>query len=133
MTPSCRRATGWRSSAAGCRTRPTSASCRALLRQAASALYLFTPAADREDGARGFADLLGEQAASRPAGSDHQLAFVRAFVGIARTDAQLASVARAALDGSGPFAGLTVDTDLRWALLHRLVATGRADDDAIDA
>ena len=36
-------------------------------------------------------------------------------------------------DGSAPLAGLTVDADLRWALLNALAAAGRADDAAIDA
>jgi len=37
------------------------------------------------------------------------------------------------LAGSTSWPGLTVDTDLRWSLLNRLVITGRADDDAIEA
>ena len=37
------------------------------------------------------------------------------------------------LDGSAEIPGLTVDTELRWALLRRLAATGRAGDAEIDA
>jgi aminopeptidase N len=37
------------------------------------------------------------------------------------------------LDGSVEIPGLAVDTDLRWSLLHRLAATGRASDAEIDA
>ncbi len=37
------------------------------------------------------------------------------------------------LDGSHAINGLEVDTDLRWALLHRLVSRGEAGTDAIDA
>ena len=36
------------------------------------------------------------------------------------------------LDGERPLEGLTIDTDLRWHLLHQLVAAGRADDDEVD-
>ena len=65
------------------------------------------------------------------AGSDSQLQFVRAFAGAATTDDQLNHV-RAMLDGSAPVDGLTIDTDLRWHLLHQLVAAGKADDSEID-
>ncbi len=103
-----------------------------VLRQAASALHLFTPVAGREAALADFADFLGEQARDAEPGSDRQLSLVRSFVSLARTDEQL-SLVSAALDGSDPFTGLTVDADLRWALLHRLVAMGRADDEAIEA
>jgi aminopeptidase N len=103
-----------------------------VVRQAVSALYLFTPAADREDALAAFAGHLQEQAAAAPAGSDRQLALFRAFVGIARTDAQLDAVAKTLADGPG-LDGLTLDADLRWSLVHRLVATGRVGADAIDA
>jgi aminopeptidase N len=65
-------------------------------------------------------------------GGDLQLAFARAAAGAAVTDSQLSRVA-AILDGSEVVDGLAVDTDLRWLLLQRLVATGRVDDAAIDA
>ncbi|HEX3707203.1 MAG TPA: aminopeptidase N [Mycobacteriales bacterium] len=65
------------------------------------------------------------------AGSDRQLAFARAAAANAADDQQLARVA-ALLDGSESAEGLVVDTELRWALLHRLVSTGRVGADAID-
>ena len=71
-------------------------------------------------------------AAGSEPGSDHQLAFSRSFISSATTDAQLDEVA-GLLAGSTSWPGLTVDTDLRWSLLNRLVITGRADDDAIEA
>ena len=37
------------------------------------------------------------------------------------------------LDGTSTVEGLTVDTELRWALLHRLAATGRAGEKEIAA
>jgi aminopeptidase N len=64
-------------------------------------------------------------------GSDAQLQFVRAFASTAVTDDQLELV-RSMLDGSTQLSGLTIDTDLRWHLLHRLVAAGHADDVEVD-
>ena len=65
-------------------------------------------------------------------GSDRQLAFVRAFVANAQGDEQLGVVA-GLLSGDVVLQGLAVDTDLRWTLLQRLAATGRAEIDAINA
>jgi aminopeptidase N len=95
-----------------------------VVRQAVSALYLFTPVEHRQEELVDFAEFLLEQTRSAPAGSDHQLALFRAFTGLARTDEQLA-VVESTLDGSGVLEGLTVDADLRWALVQRLVSTGR--------
>jgi aminopeptidase N len=73
--------------------------------------------------------LLGllEQAA---AGSDHQLAFARAYAAAARSDEGLDRIT-GMLDGSLSYDGLVVDTDLRWTLLKALAARGRADQDRI--
>jgi hypothetical protein len=60
---------------------------------------------------------------SAPAGSDTQLAYVRAFTGVATSAKDLAFLA-ALLDGSAVLEGLSVDTDLRWSLLGRLVSVG---------
>ncbi|RII19497.1 Aminopeptidase N [Streptomyces sp. YIM 130001] len=57
-------------------------------------------------------------------GSDHQLAWARAFAATARTDAQL-DLLDALLDGKETVEGLTVDTELRWAFVQRLASTGR--------
>jgi aminopeptidase N len=65
-------------------------------------------------------------------GSDHQLAFARAMLALAGTPEQLDLVA-GLLDGSESIEGLVIDTDLRWSLLGRLVAVGRAGEAAIDA
>ncbi|WP_284742211.1 aminopeptidase N [Amycolatopsis sp. RTGN1] len=66
------------------------------------------------------------------AGSDHQLAFVNSLAGSV-LDAATLDVVAGWLDGSAPLDGLTVDTDLRWRLLHALVAHGKADTAEIDA
>jgi aminopeptidase N len=65
-------------------------------------------------------------------GSDRQLAFVRAFAGAAEDQEHLDTLA-SLYDGSAPLPGLTLDADLRWSLLLRLAASGRASDDAVDA
>ncbi|HSO05406.1 MAG TPA: aminopeptidase N, partial [Candidatus Limnocylindrales bacterium] len=65
-------------------------------------------------------------------GSDHQLAYARALIAAARTPEHLDLLA-SLLDGSQSIDGLVVDTDLRWSLLGRLVASGRAGDSEIDA
>ncbi len=104
---------------------------QSLLRLAAQAIDPFGDPARSDErrtrlAARAF-DLLDASAA----GSDLQLAFARAAATNATSDPQLARVA-ALLDGTEALEGLTVDTDLRWHLLHRLVATGRADEVRID-
>ena len=66
-----------------------------------------------------------------PPGSDAQLAYVRAFAGVAISADDLALLA-ALLDGSVVLDGLTVDTELRWTLLWRLVSRGAAGTDEID-
>ncbi|MGB8020520.1 MAG: aminopeptidase N [Candidatus Nanopelagicales bacterium] len=69
--------------------------------------------------------------AAEPA-SDHQLAYARSLIDVARTDEQLSLLA-GLLDGTAGLAGLSIDTDLRWQLLGRLVVVGRAGKAAIDA
>jgi aminopeptidase N len=65
-------------------------------------------------------------------GSDHQLTFLRSFAAAAHSDAALDDL-DALLDGSLELEGLSIDTDLRWALLTGLARAGRADDAQIDA
>ncbi|MFH8615448.1 aminopeptidase N [Streptomyces sp. NPDC017979] len=73
-----------------------------------------------------------ERLRAAAAGSDHQLAWARAFAGAARTDDQL-DLLRALLDGTETVDGLTVDAELRWTLVERLAATGRLDEAGIAA
>jgi aminopeptidase N len=65
-------------------------------------------------------------------GSDHQLAWMQLLAWTASTPDQLDLLA-GLLAGTTVIEGLTVDTELRWALLRRLAATGRAGDADIDA
>ncbi|MGW4494212.1 aminopeptidase N [Streptomyces sp. NPDC004376] len=63
-------------------------------------------------------------------GSDHQLAWARAFAATARTPDQL-DLLDALLDGTQTIEGLVVDTELRWAFVQRLAAVGRFDESEI--
>jgi aminopeptidase N len=65
-------------------------------------------------------------------GSDHQLAWAQ-LVGWTAVSAEQLDLIAGLLAGSLQIPGLTVDTELRWALLQRLAATGRAGDADIDA
>ncbi len=102
-----------------------------VLRQLKSAIDQFAAPANRSDYLVRLADAVRGHAENAEAGSDHQLAYTRAFVSAATTGAQLDTVA-ALLDGSLVWDGLAIDTDMRWFLLQRLVVKGRLDLDAID-
>ncbi|OIJ93600.1 aminopeptidase N [Streptomyces monashensis] len=65
-------------------------------------------------------------------GGDLQLSWAQLLARTATTSRQLDYLS-ALLSGTKTVAGLTVDTDLRWMLLRRLAATGRAGDPEIDA
>ncbi|GAB2705178.1 aminopeptidase N [Kitasatospora kifunensis] len=101
-------------------------------RQVKLALDLYADPAWREQGLLDWAAAAEQQLRAAAPGSDHQLAWARALASVARTDEQLALLA-GLLDGSVELPGLAVDTDLRWDLLIRLVAVGRADDAAVEA
>jgi aminopeptidase N len=103
-----------------------------LLRQARTAVQQYADPAWRDTGLRLMADALHDLARSAEPGSDRQLAFVQAFVGVATCDEHLSFVA-GLLDGSATLDGLTVDTELRWGLLRRLVVRGVAGETEIAA
>jgi aminopeptidase N len=92
-----------------------------LLRQASQAVRRFADPGWRETGLALIASTLRDLLYEAPAGSDAQLAYVRAFAGVAVTADDLALLA-GLLDGSVVLDGLIVDTDLRWSLLGRLVS-----------
>ena len=104
---------------------------RTVLRQAEVAAILYSAPAHREATrallAQGLADLLQQ---AQP-GSDSQLQLLRAFVSAAVDDTHLSHVRRL-LDGEASVDGLTIDTDLRWHLVHRLAAAGLVGTDALD-
>lgn len=103
-----------------------------VLRQLKSAIDQYAAPAHRDAYNDRLAAAMLELAQAAQPGSDHQLAYTRAFIGAARTDEDLAVVA-ALLDGTQTWRGLAVDTDLRWFMLHRLVITGKRGQEAITA
>jgi aminopeptidase N len=105
---------------------------QSVLRQAASTVDLYTHPAHRAQAKSELASAMRDLAMAAEQGSDHQLALVRAFAGVATDPTDLQLIA-GLLDGSQTLAGLDIDTDLRWALLRRLVSTGVRGDEAIDA
>jgi aminopeptidase N len=92
-----------------------------LLRQASQAVRRFADPSWRATGLALMASRLRDLLERAPADSDTQLAFVRAFAGAATSDDDLALLA-GLLDGSVALDGLSIDTDLRWSLLWRLVS-----------
>ncbi|MFD4658939.1 aminopeptidase N [Kitasatospora sp. NPDC058444] len=101
-------------------------------RQVKLALDAYADPAWREEGLDRWAAAAEEHLRAVEPGSDHQLAWARALAAVARTDGQL-GLLTGLLDGSVEIKGLAVDTELRWTLLARLAATGRADEAAIAA
>jgi aminopeptidase N len=103
-----------------------------LLRQAALAVRHYAEPSWRAAGLELMAATLRSLLTAAPAGSDHQLAYVRAFTGVATSADDLEFLA-GLLDGSAALDGLAVDTDLRWSLLRRLISRGVRGEEAIDA
>ncbi|MEU9488442.1 aminopeptidase N [Streptomyces decoyicus] len=105
---------------------------QSLHRQVKLALDLYAAPEWRETGLATWTAAALEQLRAAEPGSDHQLAWARAFAASARTDEQL-DLLQGLLDGTEEVSGLAVDTELRWSLVHRLAATGRADEKTIAA
>ncbi len=105
---------------------------QSLLRQVQSSITQFADPEWAPTGRALLADAAHDALHAAEAGSDLQLAWARTFVGTASSTEHLGLVA-GLLDGSREVPGLEVDTDLRWSLLLRLVAVGRAADAEIDA
>lgn len=105
---------------------------QSLQRQVKLALDLYTAPRWRADGLAAYADQALSLLLAAAAGSDHQLAWARAFTTVARTDKQLAVLGELLAGGHG-VAGLMVDEELRWRLLERLMATGTVDGSVIEA
>ena len=98
-----------------------------LLRQASQAVRRFADPGWRETGLACMAGTLRDLLHAAPPGCDAQLAYAQALAGVAVTADDLALLA-GLLDGTVMLDGLTVDTDLRWTLLGRLVSRGRRRD-----
>ncbi|GGV80234.1 MULTISPECIES: aminopeptidase N [Streptomyces] len=105
---------------------------QSLHRQVKLALDQYTDPAARDALLARWTDAtLAHLRAARP-GSDHQLAWARAFAATARTPEQL-DLLVGLLQGTETIEGLVVDTELRWAFVQRLAATGRFDEAEIAA
>ncbi|MFI5616679.1 aminopeptidase N [Streptomyces sp. NPDC051567] len=105
---------------------------QSLHRQVKLAVELYAAPAWREEGLAAWTEATLEHLRAAGPGSDHQLAWARAFAATARTEGQLTYLA-ALLSGAAEIEGLAVDTELRWAFLERLAATGTADEAAVEA
>ncbi|MBL1112592.1 aminopeptidase N [Streptomyces sp. 110] len=105
---------------------------QSLHRQVKLALDLYAAPDWRETGLAQWTEATLDHLRAAAPGSDHQLAWARAFTATARTDAQLDLVS-GLLESTETIEGLVIDTELRWALLERLAATGRADEAEIAA
>ncbi len=103
-----------------------------ILRQARTAIDQYAAPQNRDAYLARYAEAMHTLALAAEPNSDRQLAFTRAFIGSATSPADLATVG-GLLDGTLVWEGLTVDADLRWSLLHVLVAAGARDEDAIEA
>jgi aminopeptidase N len=103
-----------------------------LLRQASLAARQYADPSWRAAGLAFIASSLRSLLAAAAAGSDRQLAYVRAFASVATSPEDLGFLA-GLFDGAVSLDGLAVDTDLRWMLLRRLVSRGVRGEEAIDA
>jgi aminopeptidase N len=96
---------------------------QSLTRQALRALEIYADPSWAAEGYAALADTAIEALGSAAPGSDHQLAWVHALLGSARTGAQL-DVVRGLLDGSSVPDGLALDDELRWSIVMALSALG---------
>ncbi|MEW2492309.1 aminopeptidase N [Streptomyces nodosus] len=100
---------------------------QSLHRQVKLAVDLYAAPSAREALLTRWTDATLAHLRSAEPGSDHQLAWARAFAATARTPEQL-DLMEGLLDGTGTVEGLAVDTELRWAFVERLAAVGRFDE-----
>jgi aminopeptidase N len=105
---------------------------QSLTRQALRALEIYADPSWAPEGYAALADTAVAAARSAAPGSDHQLAWVHALLGSARTAEQIEFV-RGILDGRTPLDGLAVDDELRWSIVQSLSALGAIGLDEIDA
>jgi aminopeptidase N len=116
---------------AGIGSETDSSVVRTVLRQAETAVLLYSAPEKRAAARKRLADGLAGLLRAAVPGSDSQLQLLRAYSSAAVGDEHLA-VVRRVLDSEQGIDGLEVDTDLRWHLLQRLVAAGRVEDAEID-
>lgn len=118
--------------AAGIQQEPSVSVRQALLAHADQILTHLADPRHAAEGKRQLADVAGQMLdLAQPAGDD-QLAWAQLLSWTATSTDQLDLIG-GLLDGSSPAPGLSINAELRWSLLQRLAATGRADDASIDA
>ncbi|MEV0091584.1 aminopeptidase N [Streptomyces sp. NPDC050738] len=105
---------------------------QSLHRQVKMALDLYSAPEWRDAGLTQWTDAALAHLRGAQPGSDHQLAWARAFAATARTPIQL-DLLQGLLEGTESVEGLAVDTELRWAFVQRLAAVGRFDAEEIEA
>lgn len=105
---------------------------QSLHRQVKLAIELYADPAWRESGLTRWTVAALEHLRAAEPGSDHQLAWARAFAATARTPEQL-DLLEGLLSGGETIEGLVVDTELRWTFVQRLAVTGRFDEAEITA
>jgi aminopeptidase N len=105
---------------------------QSLLAQAGAAVSFFGNPSNRGAAGQALAERARTGLGEADPGSDHQLAWARAFIANARSDEHLA-MAHGLLDGTVGFDGLAVDTELRWHIVRSLAAAGAIDESVIAA
>ncbi len=111
---------------------PDIAVVQTLQRQVLAALDQYADPAWRSGGRARLAAAARRHLLAAAPDGDHQLAWARTLVAAADSDDDLGFV-RALLDGTQTVDGLTLDVDLRWHLLTRLVQAGKAGEANVDA
>jgi aminopeptidase N len=102
-----------------------------LLSQAGSAVHFYGDPANHDAALDALATSAWEHLGAAARGSDHQLAWARAFAGFARSAEHLAAV-RGLLDATVTVEGLVMDTELRWTFVRHLAAAGGAGESLIE-
>ncbi|MHB8510545.1 MAG: aminopeptidase N [Actinomycetota bacterium] len=105
---------------------------RSLLDKVRSAALAFGDPSNRGSALALLADHALDSLRKQEPGSDFQLVWAQAFISAVRSE-EHAGIARGLLDGSNPFVGLKIDTDLRWHIVRSLAVTGSIDKAMIDA
>src|SRR5439155_2054089 len=102
-----------------------------LLGQAGSAVHFYGDPANHDAALDALATAAWQHLGAAPPGSDHQLAWARAFAGFARRAEHVAAV-RGLLDATVTIEGLVIDTELRWTFVRYLAAAGAGDQALIE-
>ncbi|HEY3925313.1 MAG TPA: aminopeptidase N [Acidothermaceae bacterium] len=105
---------------------------QSVLRQARLAVERWSDPDFRDTGLDAIAAACHAHLHGAEPGSDYQLTLIRALAATANSPTYVDVVA-SVLAGETEFAGLALDTDLRWSLLGRLAAHGRVGTAEIDA